>query len=158
MLRAHWRATKQTRGASAVIITLRICGILLLLSSIVGLVKGYADFKGAIPTLVIGALCVGLPLLQSFTLRRRFRSLPNRDKTITWEITEDRLTTKTEFSSVEMAWAALIRAVRVSDGFLFSTHVGSFHWLPNHAFHDPSDIDRLADLAKAKAQRYEHAR
>lgn len=68
------------------------------------------------------------------------------------------LMAKTELATSEMTWPALIKVIRLADGFLLSLHPRSFHWLPGDAFGEPADIERFAELAKSKVQRYEQVR
>ena len=107
---------------------------------------------------VFSIFFMAIPLLQRLAVLKTYRQMPVRDRLVTWEITADRLTAKTDLATSEMTWAALIKVIRLADGFLLSFHPRSFHWLPSDAFNDPADVERLAELAKSKTQRYEHVK
>jgi hypothetical protein len=56
----------------------------------------------------------------------------------------------------EMAWSMVFKALRTPAGFLLYTTDTMFYWLPAHAFRDAEEMERLAQMAQAKVERYEH--
>jgi hypothetical protein len=72
-----------------------------------------------------------------------------------WQITAEGLVVTTELSNAHFKWEALMKVIRVSDGFLLATHPRVFHWLPAHGFADSADVERFAELAKSTAPKYD---
>jgi hypothetical protein len=95
-----------------------------------------------------------LRLLQRFVGRHRFQDNPQRDLLISWDVTADQISISNHLGRTEFRWDAVVKVVRVSDGFLVSTQTTLFQWLPLHAFHEPADAQRFADLAESKVKNY----
>jgi hypothetical protein len=100
------------------------------------------------------ALPFALRLLQGFVVRHRFQDNPQRDQLMSWDVTADQITVSNHLVRTECKWDSVVKVVRVGDGFLVSTQTAMFQWLPFHAFHDPADAQRFADLAKSKVKNY----
>jgi len=158
MLRASRRATKQTPGVRRLYLVMRVVALGMLVTGTYSFSTGHTNLSGFISMIGLSMFFMAIPLLQRLAVLKTYRQMPVRDRLVTWEITADRLTAKTELATSEMTWPALIKVIRLSDGFLLSLHPRSFHWLPSDAFGDPADIERFAELAKSKVQRYEQAR
>jgi YcxB-like protein len=158
MLRASRRATKQTPAVWRLYLVMRVVALGMLVTGTYSFSTGHTNLSGFIIMVGLSTFFMAIPFLQRLAVLRTYRQMPVRDRLVTWEITADRLTAKTELATSEMTWPALIKVIRLSDGFLLSLHPRSFHWLPSDAFDDPADIERLAELAKSKVQRYEQAR
>ena len=75
---------------------------------------------------------------------------------VTYEISADRIATRSEVASTEILWRIIVRAHRVPNGFLLYLTDRSFHWLPLHGFQDAADVERLAQLTKSNVQDYDH--
>jgi len=157
MLLANRHVMKQIKTTRRAFLTIRVLGLIFLICGVTSFVAGHTNLAGFIYSVVLGIVCNVLPFLPRLMLRRKFRNMPNRDKLVTWEVTSDHLTAKTDLSTTDMLWDALVKVVRLRDGFLVSGNPGIFQWLPNHGFQDPADVERFAELAKSKVRQYNHA-
>src|SRR5262249_14113759 len=98
-------------------------------------------------------LCI--PLFTRRSILKVYAQKPDRDMVVTYEITSERVATRSEIASSDIIWRAISRGIRVPEGFLFYISDRMFHWLPVHGFQDTADVERLAQLAKSKVQQYE---
>jgi len=83
---------------------------------------------------------------------------PDRDLLVTYEISEERISCKSDVASSDLTWRTILKALRTADGFLLYVGDTQLHWLPIRGFRDPVEVDRLAGLAKEKVQDYNDER
>lgn len=153
--RLHMRYSKQGRKLRRVFIG---AGVMFVLGGIVGLVHQPQDFFTAVvPFFVFATVLFAMPLFTRRAILKMYAQKPDRDMLVTYEISTDRIATRSEVASSDMLWRAIFRAHKVPEGFLLYPTDRTFHWLPAHGFQDPADIERLAQIAKANVKQYEHA-
>ena len=157
MLRASRHAMNHTAGMRRIHIVMRALAVFNLIGGGYTFCTGHTDLTGFIGLVVLSVFFIAIPFLPRLGVRMKYRQRPDRDKIVTWEISADRLTLKTDLATTDMTWGALVRVIRVPDGFLLSPNPGQFQWLPSHSFHNPADIERFAELAKSRARKYDHA-
>lgn len=106
--------------------------------------------------LVFGGTALVLsPLASPYVLRRHFAKRPDRNKFVTYEFGEDRITSSNEISTSEMEWRAFTRVLRTKEGFLLFSHERAFDWVPVDAFSGTSEVERLSRLAREKVQSFD---
>ena len=108
--------------------------------------------------LAAAALLVGVPRLLRNAALKMYAKKPDKDLVITYQISEERLSCKSDVASSEMTWRTILRVLRTKDGFLLYFSDIQIHWLPIHGFLNPADVDRFADLARAKVGEYKDER
>ncbi len=106
---------------------------------------------------VVGALSLVFPLIMRSTTVRHFSKRPDKDMDLEWQISSDRLVTKTSLSNAETSWSMIATVIRTPAGFLFYPNDQIFHWLPLHGFRDQADVERLADMAQSRVRQYSMA-
>jgi hypothetical protein len=158
MSRANIYAINQTGAIRRVAIGIRILSLIFLIGGIASFYFGRTDLAGFVGLVVLCIIMNVIPSVPLLAALRRFRHTQALDRLVTWEITDEQLTVKSDLASMTLRWNALIRVVRLPDGFLLGTDPGFFQWLPTHAFHEPPDIERFAELAKSKVRRYDLAK
>lgn len=125
---------------------------------------GSFDQKWSVFTRGCGFVLAGVsllavpPVFMRVFMRRAvlkaYAKKPDRDMAITYQISEDGLSCKSDVGSSDMLWRIVCRVVRSADGFLFYVSDNLIHWLPARGFQEPADMDRLAALAKRKVESY----
>src|SRR5206468_6953159 len=105
-------------------------------------------------TALVSGFFFSMPLFARAATLKFYEQKPDRDMEVTWHISEDRVSSKTDLASSENSWAFFPRVLRLHEGFLLYPNDRIFHWLPLHDFRDLRDIERFADLAKSKAKEY----
>ncbi len=151
--RLHMRYSKQGRKLRRILIGL---GALFMIMGIAGLVQRKDFFASAFPFVVAAGAWLVVHLSMRRAVLKMYAQKPDRDMLITYEISADRLATRSEVASSEVLWRTIIRGHRVPQGFLLYPTDLSFHWLPVHGFHDAADVERLAQLIKLNVQQYDH--
>jgi hypothetical protein len=141
MLRASRHAMNRTSGMRGIHIVMRALAAFMLIGGVYTFSTGHTDLSGFIGLVVLSVCFVAIPFLPRLGVHLKYRQMPDRDKIVTWEISADRLTLKTDLATTDTTWGALVRVIRLPDGFLLSPNPGLFQWLPSHAFHDPADIE-----------------
>ncbi len=107
---------------------------------------------------VAAAVLVGMPYGLRKAILKSYAQKPDRDLVISYQFGEDRFSCKSDVSSSEMLWRTILRVLRTKDGFLLYVSDNQLHWLPIHGFQNAADVDRLADLARAKVGEYKDER
>lgn len=131
-----------------------LIGVLILLSGVVNLYQRSNGWLGFLYTVLFSALFFSMPLFGRRAALKIYAKMPERDKEVTWAITDESICIKTELASSEIKWGFYQKAIRAREGFLVSPDVRTFHWLPMHAFRDAGDAERFAELAKSKVSEY----
>jgi hypothetical protein len=153
-LRAQRLAVRHSPQARLIYRLTTLIGVLILLSGMVGLYRGTTGLPGLLFTVLFGALFFSIPLFGRRAALKIYAQKPDRDMEVTWIITDDGVRTRTELASSENTWAFFQKVLRVRDGFLLYPGASVFHWLPMHAFRNPGDMERFAELAKSKVREY----
>jgi hypothetical protein len=131
-----------------------IIGVLILLSGGVSLYQRTTGWTGFLFTAFVSAFFLSMPLFRRRAALKLYAKKPDRDMEVVWEISEDKIRSKTELASSENAWAFFPKVVRVREGFLLFPSGAVFHWLPMRAFREAGDVERFAVLAKSKVKDY----
>lgn len=105
---------------------------------------------------MLGVFFACLPLLTRRAALKMYAQKADRDMTVTWEISNDRVSAKTEVARSDMTWAAFRRVLRLPEGFLLYPNDSISHWLPVNAFAGDADVERFAALAKARVGQYDY--
>jgi len=100
MLRASRRATRQTPTVWRLYLVMRVIAIGLLVTGTYSFSTGHMDLSGFISMTGLSIFFMAIPLLQRLAVLKTYRQMPVRDKVVTWEITADRLTAKTDLATV----------------------------------------------------------
>jgi hypothetical protein len=150
----HMRYSKQGRRLRRILLG---GAAVFLAGGIAGLARGQDFFASPFPLFLLCALFLAIPLFTRRAVLKMYAQKPDKDMIVTYEITTDRIMTRSEVISTEMLWRTILRGYRVPDGFLLYPTDRSFHWLPIHGFQDASDVERLALLTKSHVKQYEDA-
>lgn len=133
-------------------------GIILVLSGVVALSQGVGGgLSGLLCTIILASIFFAMPLIARRASLRLYAQMPDRDKEMTWEITSDRVSWRTDIGLSELSWNGLTRVVKLSEGFLLYPNDRIFLWLPVHAFRNEVDVTNFAELAKTKVRQFEDA-
>jgi hypothetical protein len=91
------------------------------------------------------ALLLAGPRLDYFLFKRRLRKSPYYGSEMLISVSEDGIASKTPLSQGAVAWPAMTRATRLSDGFLLESGPGVLYWWPDSALvaGSISDVTRL---------------
>jgi hypothetical protein len=152
-LRLHQGSTRAGRS----FLLLKICGIVAIFAGIAVILQ-MGFHWAAVYMLILGVWLLAIPWSIRYANIANFAKRPDKDTEFEWQISPDRLAFKSAFSSGEMAWNMIVKALRTPMGFLFYTSDTRFYWLPARAFRDAEEIERLAQIAQSKVQRYEQLR
>jgi hypothetical protein len=157
--RLYMRSSKFGRQFRRSIVT---GGILFLFSGLIVLLARTPGYLfGSIPLLVLGAVFLAAPpvllVLTRSAVRKNYARRADRDMVRTYEISAERIISRSEVDTSEMLWRTITRVHRVPEGFFLCPNDTNFHWLPVHGFHDATDVERLAHVAKANVQQYHAA-
>jgi hypothetical protein len=98
-----------------------------------------------------GALLLGWPI-DAWFLRRRFRKSPYHNDEIALTISDEGIHGVGRSSETRLNWSLITKARRFSDGLLLLQGPQVFHWLPNTAAVDPTDVADLERLVRAHVQ------
>jgi len=98
-----------------------------------------------------GALFLGWPI-DAWFLRRRFRKSPYHNDEIALTISDEGVHGVGRSSETRLNWSLITKARRFSDGLLLFQGPQVFHWLPNTAAADPTDVADLERLVRAHVQ------
>ena len=149
----HARYSSQGRRLRMIFMGL---GILFLVLGVASLPQ-QGFLLGMLPFLLLASFFLSIPLFTRRAVQKMYAQKPDRDMVVTYQITPDRLETRSEVASSDAVWRTIIRAYRVPEGFLLYPTDRMLHWLPAHGFQDPADMERLSELIKTKVDRYDHA-
>jgi hypothetical protein len=153
--RLHMRYSKSGRKLRRFFLG---CAILFVIGGIGGFARQPHDFlTSALPLFVMAAFFFAMPLFTRRAVLKMYAQKPDRDMPVTYEISPDRIATKSEVASSDIVWRAILRAYRVPHGFLLYPSDRMFYWLPIDGFGSAAEVERFASLAKSKAQQYEDA-
>jgi hypothetical protein len=132
-------------------------GILCLSLGLIVIARtpGYIFF--ALLLLFLGAVFLAGPLFLRYAIRKNYAQRTDRDMLRTYEISADRIISRSELDTTEMLWRTITKVYKVREGLFLCPNDTVFHWLPVHGFHDAKDVERLARVAKANVQQYHHA-
>ena len=98
-----------------------------------------------------GALFLGWPI-DAWLLRRRFRKSPYYNDEIALAISDEGIHGSGRSSETRLNWSIITKARRFSDRLLLFQGPQVFHWLPNAAAVDPTDVADLERLVRARVQ------
>jgi len=149
--RLHMRHSKRGRKIRRAFIG---GGALFLLLGIAGLGRGQVFFAAAFPFFLLAGAFLAVPWLTRRAVLKMYAQKPDRDLVVTYEISTDRIGTRSEVASTDMLWRTIMRAHKVPQGFLLYPTDQMFHWLPVRGFQDLADIERLAKIAKTNVKEY----
>jgi hypothetical protein len=105
----------------------------------------------------VGLLVVAPRLLRNLVLKA-YEKKPDKDLVGVYELSEQGLSFKNDVTSSDLLWRAIPKVQRFGEGFLLYVSDTQVHWLPIRGFEVPDDVDRFADLAKAKVGDYKDER
>jgi hypothetical protein len=160
--RLHMRHSAQgrkvTRSFRSGGIIFLCVGVIFLFSVVLTPQKLRALAFGLGFVLLGAALLVGVPRLLQKAVLKAYEKKPDKDLVTTYELSEERLSCKSDVASSELLWRGIPKVQRFGEGFLLYVTDTQVHWLPIHGFQVPADADRFADLAKAKVGDYKDVR
>jgi hypothetical protein len=93
------------------------------------------------------------PFERSWTIRRRFAKRPDKDLEMEWQITPEKLATRSTAHSADLTWQLIAKVVRTPAGIMLYPIDQVFYWLPRHGFASDAEFERLVEIAKSKAPR-----
>lgn len=152
--RLHMRYSKQGRKLRRIFIG--GAALFVILGS-TNLARQQDFFAFAFPFFLLAAVFLAMPLFRRRAVLKMYAQKPDREMLVTYEISTDRIITRSEVASSDMLWRTIVRAQRVPEGFLLYLTDRMFHWLPVHGFQGAADVERLAALTKSNVQQYDHA-
>ena len=100
----------------------------------------------------------GPPVLMRRVVLKAYAKKPDRDLVITYQVSGEGLSCKSDVASSDMLWRVVARVLRTADGFLLYVSDTQVHWLPVGGFQDSADLDRFAALARSKVESYKDER
>lgn len=127
----------------------RILGIVFLFVASANFFLRPSDY-GMIGLMLLGAMFVSMPLFIRRGALRLYAQKADRDMTVRWEISDDRVSSKTDLAASDLSWTAFVKVARLPQGFLLYPNDSVFLWLPVHAFASAADVERFAALATVK--------
>jgi hypothetical protein len=144
----------------------RILGTIFL---IVGLLNGLVMLMrqwnariviwNSMPLVFLGMLFYSFPWIAERAILRaalkQFAKRPDKDSTVTLEISAERLVVRTAIRNVDSAWSTITKVVWEPEGLLFFMSEAQFHWLPAHGFANRDEMVRLAQLARTKVRQFD---
>jgi hypothetical protein len=89
---------------------------------------------------------------------KTYAKKPDKDLVITYQVSRERLSCKSEVASSDMLWRVVARVLRTVDWFLVYVSDTQVHWLPVRGFQEPADLDRFAAIARSKVESYNDER
>jgi hypothetical protein len=98
-----------------------------------------------------GSLFLGWPI-DAWFLRRRFRKSPYHNDEIALTISDEGIHGAGRSSEIRLNWSLITKARRFPDGLLLFQGPQVFHWIPNTAAVDPSDVADLERLVRVHVQ------
>jgi hypothetical protein len=104
-----------------------------------------------------GVFLLSIPWLTRRATLKHFAKRPDKDIDLEWQISPDRLVSKTIVSSADIAWSMIAKVLRTPEGFLFYSNDKIFNWFPAHAFRDAAEMERLAEMAQSRVSEYDQA-
>jgi YcxB-like protein len=129
-----------------------ICGPLGIFFGTLALLKG--DYVIAAIMLLTGLFLFCLPWLLRRSALKNFSQRMDRNSDVVCEINGDGLMSRNDFHQGTTLWKAVRRAFRVPDGFMLYLTDEYLLWLPAHAFQNPADMDRVAEILSANVKEY----
>ena len=139
---------------------IRILGVVFILLGSVNFLMRPSDYS-RLALVFLGAFFALAPLVITLLTRQGVLKLyaqkADRDMTVTWEISDSRVSSRTDVVTSDMSWDVFFRVARLSQGFLLYPSESAFLWLPVHSFESAADVERFASLAKSKVKQYDHA-
>jgi hypothetical protein len=91
----------------------------------------------------------------AWSVRRRFKKRPDRDKIVNWKINEHKLHSSVEgIGESTVIWESFLKVVHGPNGFLFYPNNQMYNWFPHSAFQDQHEIEKFEELAKAKINQF----
>ena len=160
--RLHMQSSPQGRKAQR---SFRSTGVILLCLGIVALCsvgltpqKLRASLFGVGFLLGAAALLVGMPRLMRNAVLKMYAKKPDRDLVISYQLSEESLSCKSDIASSEMLWRNILKVLRTKAGFLLYVSDNQIHWLPIHGFQNAADVGRFADISRGKAPEYKDER
>jgi hypothetical protein len=152
--RLHMRYSRQGRTYRRIFIG---GGVLFAILGIACRARGQDYFASGFPMFLLAAVFLAMPLFARRAVLKMYAQMPERDMLVTYEISTDRIATRSEVASTDMLWRTIVQARKVPEGFLLYPTDRMFHWLPVHGFHEAADVERLAQLTKANVEQYHFA-
>jgi hypothetical protein len=136
-----------------------ICLGLLMMLPIGGSRRNGSVLSSGLPLIVLGVgFLVFIPFTTKRALRKMYSKKPDRDMLLTYELTPDGFSSKSEVASAQMDWRATPKCLRAIEGFLLYPSEMQVHWLPVHGFQNSADVERAATLIASKVAAYRDER
>lgn len=126
-------------------------GVGLILSGIVSALALQLPPSNVSRQIGLGVVITAFPLFTRWIAARRARKLPNLNTTICWEISAERLHTRSEKDSTEFSWDLVTKLEERPLGFLLFPQPQLAYWLPKRAFANEAAIDQFRTLVESKA-------
>ena len=123
-------------------------GLVILLSGVVSFHQHTTGWPGFLLAVVLGGMFLATPLLARRAALKLYAQKPDRDREVTWDISEEGVRSKTPLAASENSWAFFQTVLRAREGFLLCPGGRMYHWLPTHAFRDPEDVERFASVGQ----------
>ena len=94
------------------------------------------------------------PFDRRWTARRQFANRPDKDLEVEWQVSPDKISTRSSLSQSEISWQLFAKMVCTPRGILLYPNERIFHWLPRGGFTSDSDFQKVVELGKSKIRRH----
>lgn len=95
--------------------------------------------------------------IATLVLRKQFAKRPDRNIEVRFEASDDGMKCSTEHSNSSFRWNLVSKVRRYKDGFLIFPVPKIFHWIPNHAFASPDEVEAMSEIFKRNVKDYKEA-
>jgi hypothetical protein len=96
------------------------------------------------------------PFERRWMLRRKFAKHPEKDVEIEWQITTDKLVSRSVLWNSEFSWQMLTMVACAPTGIMLYPSDEISYFIPRHGFAGDAEFQSLAELAKSKVKRFYH--
>jgi hypothetical protein len=145
---AEYAHSKQQKAA-------RIIVTVVLITSVIGLIV-WKLLSDGIPTKDLISAAILLPILfflcgftDKYFRKKQFSLRGDSNKQVVIKISQHEIASEVVgIAANKMSWDALAQVSKTDKGFLFYTKLGTYLWIPNHAFPSNADIDLIVKFSK----------
>jgi hypothetical protein len=149
--RAHAKPQKIIRTIVSVVVIVFVTGLIV-----------WKYFSEGIPTndLISGAIL--MPILfvlyvfsQKHFSKKQFSLRGDSNKQVVIKISQHEIASEVVgVATGKINWNSLAQVSRTDKGFLFYTRLGTYVWVPDHAFQSEADADLVAKFSKELAPKF----
>jgi len=140
-----------------------VSGVLILFAT--GLIAGRYFSEGIpINDLIVAAILIPVLIflfgfLYSFSdkyfRKKQFSLRGDSNKQVVIKISQIEIESEViGVAATKMNWSSLAQVSRSDKGFLFYTKLGTYIWIPQHAFQSKADVDLVTKFSKQLAPKY----